>query len=113
MEKIKTFIIDLENPLGVYYLGQVVRGEIILELDTPVKIRGMDRLLYCISTFTSSKMPFKILKSFLVVCFTVNFKARFFSNFGISRTVAKNSIYIYVHCSVLYQSLNSDEFLSR
>lgn len=39
MEKIKSFIIDLENPLGVYYLGQVVRGEIILELDTPVKIR--------------------------------------------------------------------------
>lgn len=62
MEKIKTFIIDLENPLGVYYLGQVVRGEIILELDTPVKIRGMDRLLYCISAFTSSKMPFKIFK---------------------------------------------------
>lgn len=86
MEKIKTFIIDLDNPLGVYYLGQVVRGEIILELDTPVKIRGMIQVLYCISTFTSSIMPFKILKYF--VCFTVNFNARVFANFGTSRTVA-------------------------
>lgn len=54
MEKIKSFIIDLENPLGVYYLGQVVRGEIILELDTPVKIRGMIQVLYLHFNFTSS-----------------------------------------------------------
>lgn len=63
MEKIKSFIIDLENPLGVYYLGQVVRGEIILELDTPVKIRGTIQVLYLHFNFYKFYiMLLKILK---------------------------------------------------
>lgn len=40
MDKIRTFTIELRNPQGVYYPRQVVRGEVILELDAPAKVRG-------------------------------------------------------------------------
>lgn len=40
MYKIRTFTIELRNPQGVYYPRQVVRGEVILELDAPAKVRG-------------------------------------------------------------------------
>nr|XP_022329204.1 arrestin domain-containing protein 2-like [Crassostrea virginica]XP_022329205.1 arrestin domain-containing protein 2-like [Crassostrea virginica] len=39
MDKIRTFTIELRNPQGVYYPRQVVRGEVILELDAPAKVR--------------------------------------------------------------------------
>lgn len=39
MGKIQTFIIELENHRGVYFPGQIVRGEIVLELNEAVKIR--------------------------------------------------------------------------
>ncbi|XP_048733486.1 arrestin domain-containing protein 3-like isoform X1 [Ostrea edulis] len=39
MGKIQNFIIELENQQGVYYPGQVVRGEIVLELSEALKIR--------------------------------------------------------------------------
>ena len=40
MGKLKAFYIELENPQGVYFAGQIINGKLIVELDAEMKMRG-------------------------------------------------------------------------
>ncbi|XP_022332250.1 arrestin domain-containing protein 17-like [Crassostrea virginica] len=39
MGKLKAFYIELENPQGVYFAGQIINGKLIVELDAEMKMR--------------------------------------------------------------------------
>lgn len=41
MGKLSVFKIALSNVQGVYFAGQMLQGHVILELNEPVKLKGM------------------------------------------------------------------------
>lgn len=40
MGKLRAFYIELENPQGVFFAGQIVNGRLVVELDAEMKMRG-------------------------------------------------------------------------
>ncbi len=40
MVKLKAFAVLFSNDQGVYYAGQVVEGQILIDLTEPMKMRG-------------------------------------------------------------------------
>ena len=64
MDKIRTFTIELRNPQGVYYPRQVVRGEVILVLDAPAKVRGEGFLCWKQNVFLFLGLENRCIDSF-------------------------------------------------
>lgn len=40
MGKLKSFYVELENPNGVYYAGQVMNGRLVVELIEEMHMKG-------------------------------------------------------------------------
>ena len=45
MGKLKRFQIHFDSPNGVYYPGQTVTGQVVLELKDEMKVKGMSHKL--------------------------------------------------------------------
>lgn len=64
MGKLKAFYIELENPQGVYFAGQIINGKLIVELDAEMKMRGKN-LFNSLVVGCNICLPFSlILKAF-------------------------------------------------
>lgn len=64
MGKLKAFYIELENPQGVYFEGQLLNGKLIVELDAEMKMRGKN-LFNSLVVGCNICLPFSlILKAF-------------------------------------------------